>query len=51
MGPNGLYFKLIYHDDIIYECWISSRFILMHKDVLEITQGFTEDNEQGLWIN
>ena len=30
-------FKLIYHDDIIYEGWIGYRFTLMHKGVLVIT--------------
>ena len=36
MGLNGPYFELIYHDDIVYEDWIGSRFILVHKGVLVI---------------
>ena len=36
MGPNGLCFELIYHDDIVYEGWIGSKFILVHKSVLAI---------------
>ena len=39
MGPSGPRFKLIYHDDTVYEGLIDSRFILMHKGVLVITQG------------
>ena len=45
MGLNGPYSKLIYHDDMFYEDWVSSRFILVHKGILEIMQGFTEDNK------
>ena len=50
MGHNGPHFRLIYHDDKIYEGWIGSKVILVHKSVLVITQGCIEDNEQGLWI-
>ena len=50
MGLSGPRFELIYYDDTIYEGWIDSTFILVHKDVLIITQGCTRDNEQGLWI-
>ena len=50
MGPNRLYFELIYHDDTIYEGWIGSRFILMCKGILVITQGCARDSEQGLWF-
>ena len=35
---------------MFYEDWIDSRFILLHKGILIIMQGFTRDNEQGLWI-
>ncbi|RVW94929.1 hypothetical protein CK203_034503 [Vitis vinifera] len=34
MGHNGPYFELIYHDDMVYESWINSRFTFVHKDVL-----------------
>ena len=37
MGPIGPHSELIYHDDIVYEGWINSRFTLMHKVVLVIT--------------
>ena len=47
MGPNGPYSTLIYHDGTIYEYWIDSRFIFVHKRVLVITQGFTGDSEHG----
>ena len=50
MGPNGLHFKLIYHNDTIYERWIDSWFILVHKSVLVIMQGCTKNNEQILLI-
>ena len=36
MGPNGLCFELIYHDGTVYEGWIGSKFIFLHKDVLVI---------------
>ena len=36
IGPNGHRFELIYHDDMVYEGWIDSRFILMHKGILLI---------------
>ena len=48
MGPNGPRFKLIYYDDTIYEGCIDSRFTLVHKSVLVITQGCIGDSEQGL---
>ena len=50
MGPSGPCFKLIYHHDTIYKGWISSRFILVYKGILVITQCCIRDNEQGLWI-
>ena len=50
MGHNGPYFELIYHDDMVYESWINSRFTFVHKDVLVIMQGCTENSEQVLWI-
>ena len=50
MGASGSYSKLIYHDGIVYESWIGSRFILVHKSVLVIMQGCTKDSEQGLWF-
>ena len=50
MDLNGPYSKIIYHDDKIYEGWIGSKVILVHKSVLVITQGCIEDYEQGLWI-
>ena len=50
MGPNGPHFDLKYHHDIIYESQIDSRFILVHKGVLVISQHYTWDNEQGFWI-
>ena len=31
MGPNGPRFELIYYDDMVYEGWIDSKFILVHK--------------------
>ena len=50
MGPSRPHSELIYHDDMFYEGYISSRFILVHKGILVITYGCTRDNEQGLWI-
>ena len=50
MGPSGPYSKFIYYDDKVYKSWINSRFILIHKGVLVITQGCTRDSEQSLWI-
>ena len=38
---NDPCFEFIYHDDIVYEGWIDFRSILMHKDILAITQGCT----------
>ena len=50
MGPNGPHFKLIYHDNMVYEDEIGYRFTLMHKGVLVTTQGCIGDSEQVLWI-
>ena len=50
MGSNSLCSKLIYHDDMIYEGWISSTFILVHKKILVIMQGCISDSEKVLWI-
>ena len=50
MGPSGPRFKLVYHVDMVNKSWIDSRFPLVHKGVLAITQGCTKDSEQGLWI-
>ena len=36
MGPNGPYFELIRHDDMVYEGWIDTKFIFVHKDILVI---------------
>ena len=36
MGPNGPRFELIYYDDMVYEGWIDSKFILVHKGFLVI---------------
>ena len=47
MGPSGPYFELIYHDDMVYDGWISSRFIFLDKSVLVITQGCIWENEQS----
>ena len=44
MGPNSPHSKLIYHDDTIYEGWIGSRFTLVRKDILVITQDWIEDS-------
>ena len=40
-GPSSPHSKLIYHDDMVYENWITSKFTLMHKGVLAIMQGCT----------
>ena len=45
MGPNDPHSKLIYHVGTIYEGWIGSWFTLMHKSVLVIMQGCTNDSE------
>ena len=50
MGPNGLCTNLIYHDDMVYEGQIDSKFILVHNGILVIMQGCIGDNEQGLLI-
>ena len=39
MGASGPHSELICHDDTIYEGWIDSRFIIVHKGVLVIIQG------------
>ena len=49
MGSSGPCFELINHDDMVYESWIGSRFILVHKGVLVIMQGCIGDNEQIIW--
>ena len=36
MGPNSLFFELIYHDGIVYKGWIDLWFTLVHKGVLVI---------------
>ena len=33
-GPSGPRFVLIYHNDMVYEGWIDSKFILMHKGIV-----------------
>ena len=38
MGLSDPHSKLIYHDNTIYEGWISSRFNLVHKGILVIMQ-------------
>ena len=48
MDSSGPRSKLICHDDMDYEGWIDSKFTLMHKSILIITQGYTGDSEQGL---
>ena len=50
MGFNGPHSEHIYHDDTIYKGWIGSKFTIMHKDVLVITQDCIGDSEQILWI-
>ena len=47
-SPNCPHSELIYNDDIVYRGWIIFGFIIVHKGILVIFQGFTEDNEQGL---
>ena len=36
MGPSGPYFELICYDDMVYEGWIDTKFIFVHKDILII---------------
>ena len=36
MVPSGPHFELIYHDDTVYDGWIGSWFILVHKGILVI---------------
>ena len=50
MGPNGAHSELIYHDGTVYEGWIGSRFIIVHKVILVISQGYIGDNEQSIWF-
>ena len=50
MDPNGLHFELIYHDDMVYDGQIGSRFTLVHKGILVIIQGCIGDSEQIIWI-
>ena len=50
MDPNSPRSELMYHDDMVYEGWIDSWFILMQKGVLVIMQGCTNDSKQVLWI-
>ena len=45
MGPRGPYYKLIHHDDTVYDSWISSKFILMHKGILVNMQGCIANND------
>ena len=47
MGPSGPYSELICHDDMVYEGWIDTKFIFVHKDILVIMQDCIGDNEQG----
>ena len=37
MGLSGPYTEFKYHDDMVYEDWIGSRFTHVHKGVLVIT--------------
>ena len=48
IGPSSSRSKLIYHDDMVYEGWIDSKFILVYKSIWVIMQGCTGDSEQGL---
>ena len=47
-GVNGPRSELLYHDGTVYEGWIRSRFIFVHKGVLVIMQSCIGDNKQGL---
>ena len=47
-GYNGPSSKLICHYDMIYEHLIDSKFTLVYKSVLVITQGYIANSEQGL---
>ena len=40
----------IYLDGTIYKDWINSKFTLVHKSILVITQSCTRNSEQGIWI-
>ena len=51
MGPGGLCFELIYHNDTVYKGWICFGFTLMHKGVLVITKGCTGDSEHDFGMN
>ncbi|RVW60971.1 hypothetical protein CK203_051346 [Vitis vinifera] len=44
MGLSGPRSKLTYHNGTVYK--IGSRFILLHKGILVISQGYTWNNEQ-----
>ena len=35
---------------MVYEGWIGSRFIIVHKVILVISQGYIGDNEQSIWF-
>ena len=48
MGPRGPYYKLIHHDGTVYDSWISSKFILMHKGILVNMQGCIANNDNWL---
>ena len=50
MGPNGPRFGLIYLVGMGYEGWIGSRFTIMHKFILTITQGWIEVSGQDIYI-
>ena len=50
MGHSGPCSDLIYQNDIVYEGWIDSRFTLMLKSILVITQGCIGNSKQILWI-
>ena len=48
MGPNDPYSELVYHDDKVYEDWISSWFTLVNKNIMVIMQVYIGDSEQVL---
>ena len=37
MDLNGPYSKIIYHDSMVFQGWIGSKFTLLHKGILVIT--------------
>ena len=45
MGFSGPLFKLIYHDDMVYEDWTNFRLTLVHMNILIIMQGCIRDSE------